>query len=336
MLAFSLGLLLSASLSQAVNVYLSPSNYFPSPLSPADASAALSRHLGLEQFEPLLDASNLGHEEWFVGQGSKNALLITLEETDLQAVVPDSLRVSFTLTTPLLMSLSSATSTYLHRARHMFASVYSSHDFGQLEDIQSFFDSVESPAFASMDLSTLHDIRETYGSSSDEYMQVADKLRAYLDQMLNDDNTNLAIVTLPLPSAQSLFKRQTPQQSQSPSPQQPIGSISGCFTTLDACDNSTSSCSGRGTCVQASKAGRTCFVCNCGVTKTGEGNQVKTVTWVGQSCERQDISGPFVLLSGTVIVIIVLFIGSVSLLYSVGEQPLPSTLLATAVNIKKD
>ena len=81
----SLGLLLSASLSQAVDVYLSPSsNFVRSSLSPADASAALSRHLGLERFEPLLDASSLGHEEWFVGQGLKNVLLITLEESDLQ------------------------------------------------------------------------------------------------------------------------------------------------------------------------------------------------------------------------------------------------------------
>ena len=84
MLVFSLGLLLSATLSQAINVYLSPSNSFPLALSPADASAALSRHLSLEQFEPLLDTSNLGHEEWFVGQGPKNALLITLEESDVQ------------------------------------------------------------------------------------------------------------------------------------------------------------------------------------------------------------------------------------------------------------
>ena len=81
----SLGLLLSAIPSQAVDIYLSPSsNLVSSSLSAADASAALSRHLGLERFEPLLDASNLGHEEWFVGQGSKNALLITLEESDLQ------------------------------------------------------------------------------------------------------------------------------------------------------------------------------------------------------------------------------------------------------------
>lgn len=181
-------------------------------------------------------------------------------------------------------------STYLHRARHSFASLYSSHDFDQPKDIQSlvsFFDSAESPAFALMDMSTLHDIRQIHGSSSDEYSQVADRLRAYLEQILNDDNFNLAILTLPLPS---LLKRQAPIPSNTPSPQQPIGSISTCFATADVCNNSTSSCSGRGTCVQASKAGRTCFVCSCGVTKTGEGNKVKTVTWAGQSCERKDIS----------------------------------------------
>jgi len=307
-------------------------------LSPADASAALSRHLGLEHYEALLDTSNLGYEEWFVGQGSKNALLIIVEESDVQAVVPDSLRALFTLTTPSSISLSSVSSTYLDRARHSFASLYRSHGFGQSRDIQSlvsFFDSAESPAFALMDLSALHDVRQTHGSSSDEYIQIADKLRAYLEQIIDDDNFNLAILTHP-PSTPSLFKRQAPVPSHTPSPQQPIGSISACFTTVDACNNSTSSCSGRGTCVQASKAGRTCFVCSCGVTKTEEGNKVKTVTWAGQSCERKDISAPFVLLSGTVIVIIVLLIGSVSLLYGVGEQPLPSTLLATAVNVKKD
>ena len=210
----------------------------------------------------------------------------------LQAVVPDSLRASFTLTTPSPNLLSFVTSTYLHRARHSFASLYRSHDFGQARDIQSlvsFFDSAETPAFALMDLSTLHDVRQTHGLSSDGYIQVAEKLRAYLEQILDDDNFNLAILTHPS-STPSLFKRQGPVPSHTPSPQQPIGSISACFTTVDVCNNSTSSCSGRGTCVRASKAGRTCFVCSCGVTKTGVGNKVTTVTWAGQSCERKDIS----------------------------------------------
>ena len=45
---------------------------------------------------------------------------------------------------------------------------------------------------------------------------------------------------------------------------------------------------------------------------------------------------PFVLLAGTAVVIILLIVGSISLLYTVGEQPLPSTLLATAINAKKE
>jgi hypothetical protein len=47
-------------------------------------------------------------------------------------------------------------------------------------------------------------------------------------------------------------------------------------------------------------------------------------------------SRPFVLLTGTAVVIILLIVGSISLLYTVGDQPLPSTLLATAINAKKE
>ena len=45
---------------------------------------------------------------------------------------------------------------------------------------------------------------------------------------------------------------------------------------------------------------------------------------------------PFVLLSGTAVLIILLIAGSISLLYAVGEQALPSTLLATAINVQKE
>jgi len=45
---------------------------------------------------------------------------------------------------------------------------------------------------------------------------------------------------------------------------------------------------------------------------------------------------PFVLLTGTAVVILLLIVGSISLLYTVGDQPLPSTLLATAINAKKE
>jgi len=88
--------------------------------------------------------------------------------------------------------------------------------------------------------------------------------------------------------------------------------------------------------VQATKAGRSCFVCTCSVTKTGQGNRVKTEKWVGESCERLDVSGPFVLITGTVVAMILIVVGSVSLLYSVGNIELPSTLMGNAVVARKD
>ncbi|CAA7261826.1 unnamed protein product [Cyclocybe aegerita] len=336
--------------AETVNVYLSPAPYaLHSLLSPEDASAALSRHLGLEVFEPLRDASHLGQEEdLFVGKGPKNVLLVTVEETDAKAVLPSFLQPAFTLETPPstpIFSLHSVISSYLHRASHSFASLFPSTRFGELsdvEDLASFFTSAEEPSFAALELSKLHQTRTELGASSDEYVEAATELREFLEQLAEDDRFSLAVLTYASPSSASLYRRQDPQQTQqplpstAPPPQEPIGAISTCFKTEDDCNNGTTSCSGRGQCVGATKAGRTCFVCTCAPTKTGEGTKVKTEYWAGESCERKDVSGPFVLLTGTVIVILLLIAGSISLLYSVGDQPLPSTLLATAVHSKND
>jgi len=218
------------------------------------------------------------------------------------AILPDSLRPVFTLATPPstpIYSLSSIVSTYLHRASHSFTSLFSSTNFGETSDVSalaSFLNSAEEPSFAAVEVLKLHETGKRFGISSEEYLGVANGLRSILEQVLQDDRFNLAIITFATPSSASLVKRAAPQESQvpfpdAPPPQQPIGAISTCFTSLDACNNSTSTCSGRGKCVEASKAGRTCFVCNCGRTTTGEGAKIKTDYWAGESCERKDISG---------------------------------------------
>jgi len=87
----SLCLLLSATVhvSQAINVYLSPSaSYQRTILSPDDASAALSRHLGMEVFETLRDTSGTSYqEETFVGQGETSALILVLNQADAQGLL---------------------------------------------------------------------------------------------------------------------------------------------------------------------------------------------------------------------------------------------------------
>ncbi|KAJ6594483.1 hypothetical protein B0H19DRAFT_1095723 [Mycena capillaripes] len=337
--------------AQAVNVYLYPPHVsFRSNLGPEDANAALSRHLGLEIFEAFRDTSSLDfNEESFVGQGPKNVLLLTLDDVDAQAIrIPSSLRPSFKLPTPPstpILSLYSVISTYLHRAKHAYTSIYSADPSSQsqkawyiaeLESITSFFDNAQSAAFSAAELSGLANIRSTHGIDSDEYRSAVDSTSKLLQHAIAQD-IHIAMLTFS-PSAHTEAKRAEPSQAPfpRPPPQSPIGSVSTCHTTLDACSNATSSCSGRGECAGATKSGRTCFVCSCGTTRTGEGNQVKTETWVGESCERKDISGPFVLLTGTTIVLLLVIAGSVSLLYTVGNVELPSVLLGGAVNAKKD
>ncbi|KAF9462440.1 hypothetical protein BDZ94DRAFT_1309700 [Collybia nuda] len=341
--AWSLVLFLSSlQLSQAINVYLNTQNDFlESTLSPEDASSVLSRHLGVEVFEPFRDASGMEYTgEAFIGQGPVNGLLLVVEDRDAQAILANTITPSFKMIEPS-SSLSSVISTYLHRAQHTYTSIYNSRQLENVPSLSTFFETAESPAFAAIEAKSLSDLRREYGDASEEYLRAVAQLRVFLENVY-DQNRSLHVALLSYtPSLHAYDKRQL-QVSQSPipsgsaPPQEPIGGVSTCFTSADACTIGTSSCSGRGKCVAASKSGRTCFICTCEVTKTGEGSKVKTDTWVGQSCERKDVSGPFVLLTGTVIVMILLVFGSISLLSSVGDHDLPSTLLATAVNPKKD
>jgi hypothetical protein len=89
MLGTTLTLALFLSCTQAIDVYLNPqSPFLRSALSPADASAELSRHLGLEFFESFRDDNSreVYAEEAFVGRGQSNALLLTIDEEDAQGV----------------------------------------------------------------------------------------------------------------------------------------------------------------------------------------------------------------------------------------------------------
>lgn len=64
-------------------MYFSPPQpHLTSAVSPEYASAALSRHLGLEVFEPFHDVSLLAFDDThFIGQGEKNAVVVTIEES---------------------------------------------------------------------------------------------------------------------------------------------------------------------------------------------------------------------------------------------------------------
>ncbi|KAJ3523885.1 hypothetical protein NMY22_g11239 [Coprinellus aureogranulatus] len=317
-----LGLLAASStLVSAGNLYLYPPRSYATGLhSLQDASAAISRHLGLEMFESVNEHSKaLQVEEDFVGKPAESYLLLTMSVRDAEA--------------------------------HTYPSVFDTWLLEDAEPLLEFFDTAEKPAFAAVDAHKLKELRQTFGPNSNEYYAYSVRVRQLLDELIhNQANLNIAILTYdadaPQPDPLNVVEvddeedvetRQTQAPLPNrPAPQQPIGAISSCFSTEEVCKNSTDFCSGHGGCVKASKAGRTCFVCTCSPSIKGEGSKKETTYWAGQSCEKKDISSTFTLLAGTTLVLIIVVFGSISLLYTVGDQALPSILLATAVNSKKD
>ena len=81
-------LTLLVGLAGAVDVYLYPTSITATSLSASQAGAALSRHLGLEYYEPLGDdveaTEGLDRQEAFVGRGPGHALLVGVYEDDVR------------------------------------------------------------------------------------------------------------------------------------------------------------------------------------------------------------------------------------------------------------
>jgi hypothetical protein len=179
--------------------------------------------------------------------------------------------------------------------------------------------------FGAFRITGLRSIADAYGQNSEQYTTAAASLNAALRSAVNKPHLNLVIFTYPVVHA-SVQKRQDQSPLPPPAPMPPIGSDTHCFASEEVCSNSTDLCSGHGSCVQAKRAGRTCFVCACQATKA---SQDRTEYWAGSKCERKDISGPFVLIFGTVVALILTVVGSIALLSSVGNLPLPSVLTSS-------
>ncbi|CAL1706264.1 unnamed protein product [Somion occarium] len=220
-------------------------------------------------------------------------------------------------------------------------------DLSSLVDFTNDLDDSDSH-FGAFDLSrSLNNLTKSVGRDSEAYNMATNVIKATLSKAISEPNLRLVLFSVPksqlLPrraTGHSRSKRQQPPQSPFPPPlphpAEPIGAISTCYNSEATCTNATSSCSGHGSCISASKAGKTCFVCACEVTtiETGKGkgtNAKKTIRWAGDKCERKDVSGDFVLIVGTVVGLIVMIVGSVALLAGVGSVELPSVLTGGVV-----
>ena len=238
---------------------------------------------------------------------------LRFDDVTIVAVIPHSLKEStFSISpAPTFDSVSSLIPNYINRAHHVYSYVYEptaslahTSAAAALQAFADLKDFVEGdyPAdrFAAFDFTALTaSLEDHFGADHEQVHEAHKTLRETLKTLAARHDVKLAVVSI-LSTHPHLHhsmhghghghhKRQ-PQQSPLPLPHpaEPIDSISTCYTNAETCGNATSSCSGHGQCVAASKAGKTCFVCACSTTKDMKGRKEH---WAGNACERQDVSG---------------------------------------------
>lgn len=105
-----------------------------------------------------------------------------------------------------------------------------------------------------------------------------------------------------------------------------------CHTSLESCTKKTNDCSGHGSCYQKRAGSNACFACGCRSQNItfihGPQNRtgVRLAYYGGAACQKEDISGPFWLISIFTIVMVGLVSWSIGLMYSIGEETLPGVI----------
>jgi len=207
-------------------------------------------------------------------------------------------------------------------------------EFSALTEFGEGVRDVSDTAFGAFVVHSLPGLKAEFGHDSEEYKTAVLALKAALTTPAMQ-SSNLALILLN--SEPSHPRRETTyhaaaQSSQAPFPafppsNAPIYSHSVCHRTAESCVKGTSECSGRGQCVFVKKGPKSCFVCQCAVTKDSKD---RTEYWSGSACQTQDVSTGFTLLAGTAIAITLLIGLTISLLMGIGAEELPSVLVGGA------
>ena len=135
---------------------------------------------------------------------------------------------------------------------------------------------------------------------------------------------------LSIPSASQSSRPSQPQTLKAST--LPAGIIPACHSTYDACVAATHDCTGRGTCYKkysTTHGSQTsdCFACGCVPTvRENPSGSKKTTVWGGAACQKKDVSMPFLLIAGFTIVMVATVSWGIGLLFSIGQETLPSVI----------
>ncbi|MCJ1395107.1 hypothetical protein MMC18_007988 [Xylographa bjoerkii] len=106
-----------------------------------------------------------------------------------------------------------------------------------------------------------------------------------------------------------------------------------CHSSEALCVSTTQSCSGHGKCYKKNRdatgeeTANDCWACGCTASIVEvKGGGTKTTNWGGPACQKKDVSAPFFLLAGFTIFIVATLSWGIGLMYSIGEEDLPSVI----------
>lgn len=112
----------------------------------------------------------------------------------------------------------------------------------------------------------------------------------------------------------------------------PKGILPQCFSSQSACESTTHSCSGHGSCSLKYKdstgSGKgSCWSCSCSVSRhTNKDGTVKTTRWTGPACQKKDVSFEFWLLASVTVGLLSGIVFGVGMLMEMGSAELPSVI----------
>lgn len=101
--------------------------------------------------------------------------------------------------------------------------------------------------------------------------------------------------------------------------------ISKAFESEDACNAATNKCSSHGKCVKSGS------IWSCACKPSFNKETSKTTKWVGYDCSKKDVSVEANLFLWTTLGMLVLFVGGIKLMNSIGNEPLPGVLDAATI-----
>ncbi|CDK24343.1 unnamed protein product [Kuraishia capsulata CBS 1993] len=202
----------------------------------------------------------------------------------------------------------------------------------EMAQLEYFFDKPNPARTTVINLNSLVSILKKAGKESRTY-ELATRIMGDLIMRHSSQSSPFETTVVVLPLSQQLTKISAPLRKRAEfSPiskraeEQVFASSDSCYSTIELCKSSTSSCSGHGSCSQSGD----CWSCVCSSTTTDS----KTTNWSGAACQKIDYSVEFNLFLWTGVVLTFLFVSGVKLLASCGSEELPGVLVAATV-VKK-